>query len=440
MPTMTATLKDDGPCRRTLSFSIERTVLDQEVERRLQSLKGRANFKGFRPGHTPMAMVRKAYGKDATEEARRTVMARAFEEAIREHKLQPVGDPELNLQNLQDEGNGPFTFELTVEIIPPFELKEISSIPVSLALPPVDDAMIEREVERFRQQGATVQDAPGDEPAGEDSVLGVTIIYVVDGNALPARADRVVFVKHDLVDSISIPGAGAVFRGAKVGDSLQLEAELPPHFEPAELGGRRAALSLTVTGHRKVVVPPISAELLEKAELKSEDELRSRLREGLEAQRQQVRAQQVDLAVEGWLIEQHPLPLPERLQAKAIDRRVHEVAHKMMEQQGLSAEDAHQKAELERKRIEEGVKRSLHASFVMARIAREQNLAATAAEAEDQVRLLAREQNQDPDTVVLQSRREGWLNDVAASLTETKVRDWLRQRATVTETTPPPAA
>jgi trigger factor len=437
---MSATLKDDGPCRRTLTFSIERKLLDQEVERRLQSLQGRAQFKGFRPGHTPLAMVRKAYGKDVAEDARRTIMARAFEEAIREHKLQPVGDPELNLQKLSDEGQDPFTFEMTVEIIPPFELRELASIPVSIVLPPVDQAMVEREVERFRQQGASVVDAPADEAAGEDSVLGVTIVYVVDGSALPARADRVVFVKHDLVDSIPIPGAGAAFRGAKVGDSIQLEADLPGHFEPAELAGRKASLSITVTGHRKVVVPPITAELLEKSGLKSEEDLRARLREGLEGQRQQVRADQIDRGVEDWLIQQHPLPLPERLLAKAIDRRVHEVAHKLMEQQGLSAEDGHRKADEERGRIEEGVKRSLHVSFVFSRIARDQQLAATAEEAEAQVRALAREQQQDPDTLVLQSRREGWLNDVAASITETKVRDWLRSKAAVTETATPPTA
>ncbi len=169
---MSCTLKDDGPCRRTLTFSIERAVLDQEVERRVQSLATRAQFKGFRPGHTPIAMVRKAYGKNVTEDARRTVMSRAFEEAIREHKLQPVGEPELNLQLLEDDGKGPFTFELGIEIVPVFELKPLDSIPVTIVLPPVDEAMVTREIERFRQQAATVVDAPGDEPAGDDSCSG----------------------------------------------------------------------------------------------------------------------------------------------------------------------------------------------------------------------------------------------------------------------------
>ncbi len=104
----------------------------------------------------------------------------------------------------------------------------------------------------------------------------------------------------------------------------------------------------------------------------------------------------------------------------------------------MSAEDGHQKAEAERGRITEGVRRSLHASFILARIARDQSLAASGPEAEDQVRVLAREQQQDPEALVQQARREGWLSDVAASLTETRVREWLRTKAVVTETAAAP--
>jgi trigger factor len=431
---MSVTLKVDGPTRRTLSFSIERATLDAEIERRVQSLAQRAQFKGFRPGHTPIALVRKAYGKDVSEEARRQLMSRAFEEAIREHKLHPVGEPELNLQKFEDDGKSPFTFELAVEVVPDFELKELASIPVSIALPAVDDAMIGREVERFRQQSASVQDAPADEPAGDDSVLGATITYIVDGQALEPRAERTVFVKHDLVDSLPIPGAGAAFRGAKPGDVIELETELPAHFEPADKAGQRAALKVTVTNHRKVVVPPLSEELLSKAGLKSEAELRERIREVLEAQRGQLRAEHVDRAVEAWLVDQHPMPLPERLLAKVIDRRVHEVAHRLMEQQGLSADDGHHKAEEQREAIVKSVQRSLHASFLLARIARDQHLGATADETIEQVRQVARSQNQDPEAVIQQARTEGWLQDVAATVTESKTREWLRTKATVTET------
>jgi len=437
---MSCTLKVDGPCRRTLSFTIERALLDQEVEQRLAGLARRAQFKGFRAGKTPLAMVRKAYGKDATEEARRALMSRAFQDAIREHKLHPVGDPELNLQMLPDEDRGPFTFELAVEVAPDFELQDLSAIPVGISLPPVDERMVEAQIERFRQQAAKVEDAPGDEPAGDDSVLGATLTYVVEGQALEPRPDRAVFLKHDLVDAIHAPGAAAAFRGLKVGETAEVEAELPAHFEPAEHAGKRATLRALVTSHRKVLVPELTPELLEKAGVQSADELRGRVRQALEGQRAQSRTEQVDRAVEDWLVARHPLPLPERLLGKAIERRVHEVAHRMMEQQGLSSEEGHQRAEAERERIAEGVRRSLHASFLLARIAREQSLAASEAEAEEQVRSLARGQGQDPEATLQAARREGWLQDVLASVTETKTREWLRQRAQVTEAAPAPPA
>lgn len=436
---MSCTLKVDGPCRRTLSFSIERALLDQEVEARLAGFARRAQFKGFRPGKTPMAMVRKAYGRDATEEARRALMARAFQEAIREHKLHPVGDPELNLQALPDQDTGPVTFELAVEVAPDFELQDLSSIPVTISLPPVDERMVEAQIERFRQQAAKVEDAPADEPAGEDSVLGVTMHYTVEGQALEPRPDRAVFLKHDLVDAIHVPGSAASFRGLKVGETAELQAELPAHFEPAAHAGKPASLRALVTSHRKVVVPELSQELIEKAGVQTAEELRARVREALEAQRGQSRVEQVDRAVEQWLVERHPLPLPERLLAKAIDRRVHEVAHRLMEQQDLSAEDGHQKAEAERARISEGVRRSLHASFILARLAREHGLGATVDEGLEQVRVLARGQGQDPEATVQAARNEGWLQDVMASVTETKTRAWLRERARVEESAAPPA-
>lgn len=437
---MSCTLKVDGPCRRTLSFSIERALLDQEVEARLAAFARRAQFKGFRPGRTPMAMVRKAYGKDATEEARRALMARAFQDAIREHKLHPVGDPELNLQALPDQDTGPVTFELAVEVAPDFELQDLSSIPVTISLPPVDERMIEAQIERFRQQAAKVEDAPADEPAGEDSVLGVTMHYTVEGQALEPRPDRAVFLKHDLVDSIHVPGSAASFRGLKVGETAELQAELPAHFEPAAHAGKPAGLRALVTSHRKVVVPELSQELLGKAGVQTAEELRARVREALEAQRGQSRVEQVDRAVEQWLVEHHPLPLPERLLAKAIDRRVHEVAHRLMEQQGLAAEEGHQRAEAERGRISEGVRRSLHASFILARLAREHGLGATLEEGVEQVRVLARGQGQDPEATVQAARSEGWLQDVMASVTETKTRAWLRERARVEESAAPPPA
>src|SRR5262245_37109934 len=71
IPAMSSTLTIDGPCRRTLAFSIERAAVDAVIEERVAALAQRSRFKGFRPGHAPAALIRKTYGKEAAEDARR---------------------------------------------------------------------------------------------------------------------------------------------------------------------------------------------------------------------------------------------------------------------------------------------------------------------------------------------------------------------------------
>ncbi len=433
---MSCTLSVAGPCRRTLAFSVDRTALQNEIEQRLQALAQRARFKGFRPGHTPLALVRRTYGKEIENEARQAVMNRAFQEAIAEHKLTPVGQPELNLKLLEVSDSGPFTFELSVEVAPDVELKPLEDIPVTVALADVNEAMIEGEVRRFRQQGATLENAPEGAAVDDDAVLGCSITYVVDGQTLEPRAERPVFPRHDIVDGMQVAGSGAQFRDKHAGDVVELEADLPQQFQPAELAGRRAALSVRIDQHRVMVVPPITSELLQRAGVASEDELRARLRQQLELQRTRYRDESADRALEEWLIEQHPLELPEGMLAKAVDRRVHELAHKLMEDEHLDAETGHGRVEAERGKIAAATRRALHASFLLARIARDQNLHATAEELRAQIEELARGQNQEPDALLAEAREQGWLNDLAAQVTEQKTRDWLRGRATITETRP----
>jgi trigger factor len=432
------TLTVAGPGRRTLSVSIERPVLEAEIERALAHLARHTRFKGFREGHAPLSMVRKTHGKRVADEARQTLMSQAFEAAIKEHKLSPVGDPELNLQQLSDAGDGPFTFELAIEVVPEFELDPIEGIPVTVTLPGLTDAMVDSEVQRLRRQAGGMSEAPADAPAGEDSMLGATIVYVVNGVELPPREGRPVLPRLSIVDGLTIEGAEAALLGRRVGETVELEADLPQDFDPPEHAGRRAALRVTLDTHRVATPAALDEAFLQRLGLGSEEELRTRIREQLERRRGELHDMQVDRAIEQHLLDAHPLELPARLTAKAVDRRVHEVAHQLMEQQGLDAETGHGQADAQREQILAATQRGLHLSFLFSRIARERSLHATVDEAEAEVRQLAAAQGLAAKELLETSRSEGWLADVAAQITEQKTRAWLRTKAIVTETEPPP--
>jgi FKBP-type peptidyl-prolyl cis-trans isomerase (trigger factor) len=308
---------------------------------------------------------------------------------------------------------------------------------VTVELPQVDVGMVESEIERLRRQAGSLTDAPDDAPVGPDSVLLTTLTYTAEGaRAAAARRSGPVMPKLEIVDGYRSEGSGAAFTGRRRGDEVELQVVLPPQFDPPELAGQPAAVRARIDSHRIATPAPLDEAFFQRLGVADADELRQRVGAALEQQRERMREGLVDRAIEKRLIELHAFELPERLVSKAIERRVHEVAHQLMEQQGLDSETGHRQAEAQREAIATRTRAAIHASFILSRVAQREGLAANADEAIAEVRRLAAEQQADPDELVAAARREGWLGDVAGQLTEQKTRAWLRGQAAVTETAP----
>jgi len=433
---MSCNITVDGPTRRTLTFSVERERLEESVEKGVQHVARTANLKGFRPGKAPVALIRKSHGPRLQEEARRQIMGEEFAAAVKDHSLRPVGEPEMNLEKLDDEGDGPFTFEFAVEVAPEFELDLPEEIPVTVVLANVDEKMVDFEVNRFREQGASLEDAAEGAEIAQDDILEGTAVYVVDGEDLEPRENRAVFTKHDLVDSIPIEDSAKLFIGKKQGDTVELEVKLPPHFEPSEHADKDATLRFTIDRHRLVILPEMNEEFLARLGVTTEDEMKDRIRQELGNQRAQALDSQVDQEIENVLLEKHTFDLPERLLTKAIENRVHEFAHRIMKERGLDSEAGHHEAEAQRSEVAAATTKGLSLAFILTRIAEENSLEATPEATVEQIRMMAAQQQQDPDEMLRTAQKEGWIADVMEQLTHQNARNWLRSRAAVTETTP----
>lgn len=433
---MSCTVKVDGPCRRTLSFEIERRMLDDEIESRLGEIGRTTRFKGFRPGKVPTALVRRTHGKRVADEARRQVMGKAFAEAVKEHSLRPVGDPVMNLAALEEDTTGPLSFEFEVEVAPEFELVLPDRFAVTVELAAIDESMVDGEVKRLRERFGRLEEGAEGAAVGDDDLLEVSVVYEVDGEQVASRSERPVFLRHGLVDGIAIEGAAAAFTGRQVGDTVELQASLPERFEPKGWEGREASVKATIDRHRVLVVPELDQQALATLGVESEEQLRERVAAALEGQRNAARDGQIDRAVEQQLADSHEFELPERLLAKSIDHKVHELAHRLMKEQGLSSEDGHHTAEARRDEITEATRTGLRLAFLVDAIARNFDLAASVDEAIEQIRAVSSREGSDPDQTIASAIREGWLGEVQEQLSQEKVRAWLRGRVDVTETAP----
>src|SRR6266513_341960 len=98
---MKTELREISPTRKQIDVEIEpeavRAVYDNVSDR---YAKG-ANVPGFRPGHAPRGAVRTRFKDQIRTELLRELLPDAVQKAVEEHKLAPLGEPELNLENTE---------------------------------------------------------------------------------------------------------------------------------------------------------------------------------------------------------------------------------------------------------------------------------------------------------------------------------------------------
>src|SRR5436190_4823569 len=124
---MKTELREISPTRKQIDVEIEpeavRAVYDNVSDR---YAKG-ANVPGFRPGHAPRGVVRTRFKDQIRTEVLRELIPDAMQKAVGEHNLEPLGEPELNLENnegLDQLGEKPITFNINVDVLPEIKLGE----------------------------------------------------------------------------------------------------------------------------------------------------------------------------------------------------------------------------------------------------------------------------------------------------------------------------
>src|SRR5436190_17247023 len=164
---------------------VEAEVPPDEVERRVEQtareLGRQLKIPGFRKGKVPAQVVVGRIGREAVlDETVRGALGSWYVDAIDAAGVEPVGDPELALGNLPDEGQ-PLTFSIEVGVRPEATLGEYEGLEVGRREPEVPDEAVDRELDGLREQLARLESAPEDHGAQDGDFVVVDMVGTVDG-------------------------------------------------------------------------------------------------------------------------------------------------------------------------------------------------------------------------------------------------------------------
>lgn len=434
---MTATLNKLSPTQVELLIAISSDEMREAEDRAFRRLVKKAKLPGFRPGKAPRKIFEQAYGAETiSHEAMEDVVPAVYAKAVREHDLEPVDRPHMEL--LPGEEGAPPRVKAVVEVRPAIDLQEYKGLKLTRTRPVVTDEEIDRSVQSLARERATL--VPVERPAQLGDVVTVDYEGKIDGT--PFEGGSAKGQTTELNEGRFIPGFATGIVGMTAGQTKDIEAVFPENYQQETLAGKTATFTITLHEVKELELPAIDDELAKAvSDHQTLEELRADIRKRLEAVAQARAQRELGSQAVEELLKTHDFPLPAILVDREIENMLGDTAS-MAARMGISLDDYLKTAKKTEQQLRDEYRpeasRRVKATLILEAIGKAEKIAATPADIKDELQTLARQYGQPVDRV-----RQALGNNVLPlmeGIVRTKTVDFLVEHAQIEEATAAPAS
>ena len=119
---MKSTVESLEGLERKLNIEVPQESVQNEFELAYKNIQRQASIPGFRKGKAPIKTIEKMYGDRVKQDVLQNLVQKAYESALNEHSLNPIGFPNIKFDEF--ESNQDFSFSAQFEVRPKIELNK----------------------------------------------------------------------------------------------------------------------------------------------------------------------------------------------------------------------------------------------------------------------------------------------------------------------------
>src|SRR5690554_5369573 len=277
----------------------------------------RFNIPGFRKGKAPMKIIEVQYGEGVFyEDAFDFVFPDAYRKAIDENNLEPVAQPDIDIDTIsKSEG---LVIKAEVAVKPEVELGEYKGIQVEKREANIGEEEVAKELENMREKNARLVSV-------EDRGIQVGDTAIIDFKGF---MDDEAFeggegTNHSLEIGSGqfIPGFEEQLVGVKVGEETKVEVNFPEEYQAKELAGKAAVFQVAVNEIKMKELPELDDEFAKDvSEFDTLEELKEDTRKKLlEGEEHRIKHEVEDAILEK-VVENASMEIPEAMVLAEVDR------------------------------------------------------------------------------------------------------------------------
>jgi len=415
----------DASCRRELELEIPAEEVSKASEKVAKEFAKMARVPGFRPGKAPISLIKRRFAEDIKSEVLQNLVPETVEKAVAEQKLTPVSQPQVD--KLEFKEGEPVKFRAWFDVLPEFTLANYKSLEIEMPEMNLTDEDVNKALAEMQQRAAAFTPVEGRAVENDDFVQ-VKLDGTPEGGGEPLQAESVLC--HVGAEETMEP-FNENLRGANVGDHKDFDVNYPADYPDAKLAGKLFHYSVDVLGIKTKKLPELNDEFAKDvSEATSLDELKTKIKESLEHERDH---RQKDLQREkviGELVKLHDFPVPESLVEHQMDVRLERVVRSLA-QQGVDPRAVNVDWVTLRKRQEDRAKDDVKAELVIDRIATDEKIDVTDEEVDHELEHMAGHSGESAEVLRARLTKQGALDRMKAKLRSDKTIDWLAQNASV---------
>ena len=395
---MTTTYEKLSSNKVKLNFTVEPEKFEEGIKKAYRKMVGKINIPGFRRGKAPMKVIEAHYGESVFyEDAFDAIFPEIYQEALKEHNVEVVDRPELDVEQI---GRGKeLKFSVEVFVRPDVTLGEYKNLGIVKTVDEVTEDDVKAEIERARDRASRWIEVT-DRAARLDDQVNINYAGFLGEEQFQGGTAE----NHDLIlgSGAFIPGFEDQLVGAEIGADVDVNVTFPEQYHSEELAGKAVVFHVHVNSIREKEMPELDEDFVKEVSetANTVDEYKAEIRERLESQAENRAESAFENEVIEKVCENAEVDIPAAMIEEQIDNMLRDMEMRMM-YQGMKLDDYFKYTGQTREQVREMYKPSaeerVKTQLVVAAVMTAEEIKADEAEIDAEIAKYAEQNKQSMD-------------------------------------------
>lgn len=237
-----------------ITFTVEKEEVAVAFDKAFKTVANKINVPGFRKGKAPRSILEKKVGKGPIiEEAFDLVANKKYGEALKEHNLYPIDNPEVTEMNFEEGSEASFKIKVTVK--PEAEMGDYKGLVVDKKVVEITDEEVSKALADLQNSHATMNIVTEGKTEKGDVVM-IDFAGSIDG--VPFNGGEGKSYPLELGSGSFIPGFEEQLIGFETGSETVVKVTFPADYGLPELADKAAEFKVTIHEIKRKQLPELN--------------------------------------------------------------------------------------------------------------------------------------------------------------------------------------